>query len=525
MSTQAPARRSKDAVARPLRPASYAWALALVTALDYFDSSLFSYFASFIAGGISASPDELVWSSSSYAVGAVLGILQQQWWVERLGNRRYIAACMMLYAAAAGLSALSQTSFQLMLTRAAQGYLVGPMMGTCRILLQDGGFLPEHLASGRRLFLKAIVMANSLAPIVGGVLLSHFEWQALFVCTIPAGVLLAGFVLYAVPDIGKAEARAETGDDSESHFWPYLAFALSQGALQIVLQQLHFQLFSSSAVLGGLLLMSLAGMGYFAHHQWHHPRPLVQLQGLRERTFLVGLTLYGFYYFLTTGFGYLTLRFLEQGLSYPVENAGWFVGVTSLFSVLMLSAYFRYSSRVVHKKWLIVPGFAIAAAAAWIMTRMPPDASQPALVVPLVLRGALVMFVAVPVANLTFRLFSIDEFAHTYRLKNIVRQLVVSFATSSVIVIEQHREALHYARLIESINPFNPALSQTMDKLADVATMAGRATSEGHAIAFAQIDRMVLQQANFLAILDGFYFLIAVAICGGLIAALQRRIN
>ena len=71
------------------------------TGLDYFDNAIFSFFASYIAGGVNASPDELVWSSSAYAVAAVLGILQQQWWVERLGHRRYIAGCLLLYAAGA----------------------------------------------------------------------------------------------------------------------------------------------------------------------------------------------------------------------------------------------------------------------------------------------------------------------------------------------------------------------------------------------------------------------------------------
>ncbi|MGF6975922.1 hypothetical protein QFZ94_004372 [Paraburkholderia sp. JPY465] len=36
---------------------------------------------------------------------------------------------------------------------------------------------------------------------------------------------------------------------------------------------------------------------------------------------------------------------------------------------------------------------------------------------------------------------------------------------------------------------------------------------------------MVAQQANFLASLDGFDFLIGVAICGGLFAAWQKQID
>ncbi|MET3466314.1 hypothetical protein ABIC42_007084 [Variovorax sp. 1133] len=57
MSTPAlawPSRGSTAAVA--LLP----WAIGLVTAIDYFDNALFAFFASYIAGGVNASPDELV---------------------------------------------------------------------------------------------------------------------------------------------------------------------------------------------------------------------------------------------------------------------------------------------------------------------------------------------------------------------------------------------------------------------------------------------------------------------------------
>ena len=55
----------------------------------------------------------------------------------------------------------------------------------------------------------------------------------------------------------------------------------------------------------------------------------------------------------------------------------------------------------------------------------------------------LLLFIVLPVANLTFKIFEIEEFTHGYRLKNIVRQLTLSFATAAVIIVEQHREALH----------------------------------------------------------------------------------
>jgi MFS family permease len=129
----------------------FPWAIALATGLDYFDNSIFSFFTSYIAGGINASPDELVWASSAYAVTSVLGILQQQWWIERIGNRRYIAGCLFLFAAGAVAATLSESSIELALARGFQGYFIGPMMSAARILIQTAS-RRRHAPSRRAAF-------------------------------------------------------------------------------------------------------------------------------------------------------------------------------------------------------------------------------------------------------------------------------------------------------------------------------------------------------------------------------------
>jgi hypothetical protein len=63
----------------------------------------------------------------------------------------------------------------------------------------------------------------------------------------------------------------------------------------------------------------------------------------------------------------------------------------------------------------VVCGFATAALLCWLMTRMSPDVSEDALLLPLLLRGLLLLFIVLPVANLTFRIFRNEEFSHGYR--------------------------------------------------------------------------------------------------------------
>ncbi|KVE33009.1 MFS transporter [Burkholderia sp. TSV86] len=503
-----------------LRGDFFPWVLAIVTGLDYFDNAIFSFFASYIAGGINASPDELVWASSAYAVTAVLGILQQQWWIDRLGHRRYVAGCMLMFSLGAGAAALADTSIELAFARGFQGYFIGPMMGACRILIQIS-FTPQARARATRAFLIMLLLGSALAPIAGGLLVAHFTWRALFACSIPAGIGFAALAFAALPDSGYAPP-----DERENgYFWPYVIFALAQGALQIVMQQVRFQLFTGSPTLVLLTAAGLAALAWFGYHQWHHPAPLVRLQPFRKRTFQVGLLLYMFYYYETTGFSYLISRFLESGLGYPVENAGRLVGATSLISATALFVYLRYAKLITHKKWIIVPGFAIAATAALWMSRMPPDVDEAALIAPLLLRGLLLLFIVLPVANLTFRVFEIDEYTHSYRLKNIVRQLTISFATASVIIIEQHRLAVHQTRLVEHANVYNPIFQQTFAMLTRSFEAAGHALNEAHALALVQVSRTIMQQASFLSSLDGFHFLIGVAVCGCLFAAWQKEID
>lgn len=498
----------------------FPWAIALATGLDYFDNSIFSFFTSYIAGGVNASSDELVWASSAYAVASVLGILQQQWWIERIGNRRYIAWCLFLFAAGAVAATFSESAIELALARGFQGYFIGPMMSAARILIQTR-FTPQARPAATRRFLNLILLGTALAPLCGGYLVAWVGWRALFSCTAFAGVALGVLAYVAVPSSGRVHPEAR----GESHFWPYIIFAFAQGALQIVMQQVRFELFSTSPELILLTLAGLVALGWFVWHQWHHPKPLLRLHALREKTFQVGIVLYIAFYYISNAMSFLVSRLLEAGLGYPVENAGRLVGFTSMASLAMAVVYFRFSSRIKHKKWLIMTGFLLAAFIGAWMINMPPDVSMPWLVAPMILRGMLLLFIALPVANLTFRIFAIDEYSHGYRFKNIVKQLTYSFSTATIIILEQHRAALHQTRLAETVNPFNPVFQNTYQGLIDSFERMGHGAAAAKSLAVGEIGRLVTQQANFLSSLDGFYFIIGVALCASAVAAWQTRID
>lgn len=503
-----------------LRSVFLPWVLALITALDYFDSAIFYFFASYIASGVSASLAQFVWFSSGYAVAAILGILQQEWWVERLGHRHYIAGCMLFYAAAGVFASLSGTPFELLVARSVQGYFIAPTMGACRIIIQTC-FTTEERPKAIRAFLMLILLGAACAPLAGGLLVSHSGWRALFACTVPVAMVLAGLALFALPNSGNRLPH----ERGATHFWPYVLFAFAQASLQIVLMKVRLDQFTSSPEAVILAILSIAVLVWFGCHQWHHPTPLVRLHALRERHFRVGLVLFLFYYYLSTGFSYLLPRMLEDGLGFTIESTGHLIGLTSLMAATVLFAYFRFSKFVKHKKYIIVAGFLLALIAAAWMTRVPQNASPEAVLGPLFLRGLLVLFMILPVANVTFNIFTNEEFTHGYRLKNIVRQMAISLATASILSFEQNRLALHQSLVVKHANLYNPIFQEALQALFAGFIEAGRPASEAYSLALAKLAPAIAQQAQFLTLTDGFYFLAVVALCGGLFAAWQKQID
>jgi hypothetical protein len=84
---------------------------------------------------------------------------------------------------------------------------------------------------------------------------------------------------------------------------------------------------------------------------------------------------------------------------------------------------------------------------------------------------------------------------------------------------------MHDARHAESVNPFNPVYQSTLGQLTHAFEGMGHTTREAGGLALHEIASMVTQQASFLSTLDGFYFVTWVAVCGGIFALLQRRID
>jgi hypothetical protein len=83
----------------------------------------------------------------------------------------------------------------------------------------------------------------------------------------------------------------------------------------------------------------------------------------------------------------------------------------------------------------------------------------------------------------------------------------------------------HQTRLVAPANPYNPVFMQALDTLTQGVVAAGHPASDARVIALARLHAALPARQTFLASLDGFYFLAAVAIVGGMFAAWPRELD
>ncbi|NHV28105.1 hypothetical protein [Burkholderia sp. D-99] len=154
-----------------------------------------------------------------------------------------------------------------------------------------------------------------------------------------------------------------------------------------------------------------------------------------------------------------------------------------------------------------------------------PDVSVPLLLAPLIVRGFLLMFIALPNGNVAFQIFPDHEFTHGYRLKTIVKQLAYSLSTASIIILDQHRVARRQTRLAECAPPCNPIFERALQSTARGFVEQGMSTAPAEGAALGEFARMAAHPASFMSVLGCFYVIVILSVSGATIALARKRVG
>ncbi|KLK93626.1 MFS transporter [Microvirga vignae] len=234
-----------------------------------------------LAQALHASFQQVQWIVLAYLLTITVLIVSLGRLGDIVGRRKLLLIGIALFTAASTLCGVTSTLWQLIAGRIVQGLGAAVMMTLAMAFV--GETVPRaKTGSVMGLLGTMSAIGTALGPSLGGVLISGFGWRAIFLVTVPLGIL-AFFLAYHTLPIDNGRTKADRpGFDSMGMLM--LGLTLAAYALAMTVGRGHFGLLNVS-----LLATAALGAVLFARAEARTASPLIHLAMLRDPVLSAGL--------------------------------------------------------------------------------------------------------------------------------------------------------------------------------------------------------------------------------------------
>ncbi|WP_442928228.1 DHA2 family efflux MFS transporter permease subunit [Microbacterium sp. USHLN186] len=294
--------------------------------------------------------DNVVWVTSAYLLAYAVPLLITGRLGDRFGPKVIYLLGLAVFTLASLGCGLSTTLDGLIIARAAQG-LGAALMTPQTMAVITRTFPPQRRGAAMGLWGATAGVATLVGPLLGGVLVDAFGWEAIFFVNIPVGIV--GFVLawILVPSL-----------ETHAHRFDLVGVVLSALALFLIVFGLQEgEAYDWGTIVGpisvwGLIIAGLVVLALFVVQQARtRNEPLVPLALFRDRNFSGANAAIAVVGFAVTGMSLPFMFFLQlaRGLS-PTQAALLLIPMAVLSGILSPAAG-RLLDRV-DPRWILVPG-------------------------------------------------------------------------------------------------------------------------------------------------------------------------
>ena len=400
-----------------------------------FDTTIVNVSIDTLSRSFQASVSTTQWVISAYVLALDMAVPVSAWAMARFGAKQMWLSSLALFLVGSVLSSSAWSIGSLIAFRVVQGIGGGLMLPILQSLLVDA-------AGGRQLGrVMALVslpglLGPILGPVIGGLIVSHLSWRWIFWVNVPfsaVGLLLAWRGIRPTHP-GPSAHLDVTGLALLSPSLAALIFGLSE-----VGSQGGFDHFEVLAPIGAGIVL----LGLFIRHAMHSAKPpLLDLRLFRGRTFasanallfLSGLALYGamlllpLYYQMVRGQSALT--------------AGLLLAPQGLGMLMTRSQAGKLTDRMGARP-VVLLGLLLTIIGTFAFTQVGEHTSAVLLSLSLVVRGAGLGGVTIPIMAAAYLGLQREDVPHASIATRITQQIGGSFGTAVMAMILQAQLVAH----------------------------------------------------------------------------------
>lgn len=419
------------AVRAELEPVPWqVWRLAVVVVLGSFmstlDSSLINVGLNTITGFFHASLTNGQWLSSAYIIAFAAALPVSAWVSRRIGAGRLWLYALTAFVIASALCAVAPNLPALVVLRVVQG-LAGAM------LVPTGQTIIGHAAGphrmGRVLNITKLVavLAPTLGPALGGLIISDLSWHWLFLVNVPVGAVALILGLRLVP----------RGTPEHERRFDTLGFALIAVGLPLTVYGItaigRAGALTDPTVLG-ILVPGIIALALFTWRSLAVAHPLLNLRLFANRVYAAATA--SVFFTAATLFGALILLPLYYQLlrGQDVIDTGLLMFAVGAGTAVSMPLGGTLTDRVGGGGISIV-GLALSAASILPMTFLPADAAFPLLLALQAITGFGLGLAAMPALSVAYKTVPHDQLPDATSEANIIQRVGGSIGTALLVVL------------------------------------------------------------------------------------------
>ena len=462
--------------------------LAMASFMQVLDTTIANVSLPTIAGNLGASSQQATWVITSFAVSTAIALPLTGWLSRRFGERKLFVWATLAFVTSL-LCGLAQSMGMLVVSRALQGFVAGPMYPITQSLLVS--IYPRE-KRGQALALLAMitVVAPICGPILGGWITDNYSWEWIFLINVPLGIFAALVVG------NQLKGRPEQIEKPKMDYVGLITLVIGVGALQLVLDLGNDEDWFSSMKIVVLACVAVVTLTVFLIWELTDKDPIVDLKLFRHRNFRAGTLAMVVAYAAFFSVALLIPQWLQRDMGYTAIWAGLATAPIGILPVIMTPFVGKYASRF-DMRMLASVAFIVLSMTSFLRSNFNLQVDYMHVAGVQLIMGIGVALFFMPVLQILLSDLDGREIAAGSGLATFLRTLGGSFAASLTTWLWARRTQVHHADLTEHISAYQPGMQE------QVTAMGQGDLQHGAAV----LNNMINHQASQMGFNDIFFLL------------------